>query len=88
MADNFAGYTAALTDPARSGQNVAFASPAVDVQLSQTCRAIRCGGEGTLVVTMAEGNDLTFEVAAGDIVPVRATHVKATSTATNIVALW
>lgn len=87
--DNFSGYSAALTDPARGGQNVAFAeSPPEDVELAQVSRAIRVGGAGVLVVTMAEGGDLSFDVAAGDIVPVRATAVKGASTAPNIVALW
>lgn len=88
VTDNFSGYTAALTDPARGGQNVAMGSPGVDVELAQVCRAIRVGGDGTLAVIAADGSELSFEVAAGDIVPIRARAIKGSTTATNVVALW
>lgn len=86
--DRFKLHTPQITDPARGGQNVTFASPAVDVDLDKVSRAIRVGGEGDLVVVMEEGQELTFTMGAGDQVDVRAVTVKATSTATNIVVLW
>lgn len=78
-----------LEGPAYGGQNVAFAeSPQEDVTLDYLSRAMRCGGAGTLVVVTADGSEIEFTVAAGDIIPVRAAIVKGASTATNIVALW
>jgi S-formylglutathione hydrolase FrmB len=47
------------------------------------------GGGGTLVVTMNDGNDVTFVGAlAGVIYPYQVTKVKAATTATSIVALY
>lgn len=52
-------------------------------------RAVYVGGAGNLVVRMLnDDNDTTFTgVTAGAILPIRVSHVRATSTATAIVAL-
>jgi len=85
MADAFAGYTPKMESPAQSAAAVTpGASP-----LGNTSRALYIGGAGDLVVTMADGGDVTFAgVPAGFILPIRVTHVLASTTATNIVALW
>lgn len=61
-----------------------------DAALPGPTRAIYVGGAGTLVLTpLGGGADVTFQgLPAGTILPVQATHVKATSTATNLVGLF
>jgi hypothetical protein len=53
-------------------------------------RGIFIGTAGTIVLTMADGNDITFTgLSAGGIHLISAKRVKATgTTATNIVALY
>jgi hypothetical protein len=53
------------------------------------CDALFIGGAGNVVATV-DGVDLTFlGLAAGSILPVRASAVKSTNTtATGIIALW
>lgn len=52
-------------------------------------RAIWVGGTGNLVVTMADGTDVTFTaVPAGSWLWIQVQKVKAATTATNIVALY
>jgi hypothetical protein len=52
-------------------------------------RSLYVGGAGNLVVDTAEGQTVTFTgVPAGFILPVSVRRVRATSTATNIVALY
>jgi len=52
-------------------------------------RALYVGGAGNLEVDTAEGQTVTFTgVTAGSILPVSVKRVRATSTATNIVALY
>lgn len=50
------------------------------------CHALFVGGAGTVVATVADV-DVTYTVAAGAVLPIAATKVKAASTATGIV-LW
>lgn len=57
--------------------------------LSNTSRALYIGGAGDVTVTMLDGNDVEFVgVPAGTILPIRVTHVKTATTATDIVALF
>jgi hypothetical protein len=52
-------------------------------------RAVWVGGVGDLVVTMADGVDVTFTaVPAGSWLWIQVQKVKAATTATNIVALY
>lgn len=87
---SFEARTPGLTAPARGGEAVAIESPGVDVELAKTSRGIWVGGEGNLTVRMMDGGELTFTaVPAGTLLPIQATHVLgATTTATEIVALW
>ena len=52
------------------------------------CTAIYVGGAGNLVLTLVSGATVTFVVSSGAIIPVQATSVSSTSTATGIVALF
>lgn len=58
--------------------------------LSPVPRAFYVGGDGDIVATMAgDGADITFTgCVAGMILPIRATKIKAATSATNIVALY
>lgn len=72
-----------------AGKAVAV-TPDDDVDLpSGICRALYIGGTGDLVVTMADGNDVTFTAVPAGVFPIRVQRVKATlTTATAIVALY
>jgi hypothetical protein len=85
MLDNFSDHANSLTSPARK----AFAITPNDASdLSEITRAIYVGGAGHLLVTMMDGNDVTFsDVPGGTVLPIRARRVKTGSTATNIVGL-
>ena len=51
--------------------------------------ALWIGGTGNLVVTMQDGQILTFTaVPAGVLLPISVSRVRAATTATNIVALY
>lgn len=87
MADQFSQNKSGLDSPASDGSAV---TPSDATALTTYARAIYVGGAGDVAVTTTAGTDLTFSgVAAGMILPVRCSHVKATgTTATNIIALW
>lgn len=57
-------------------------------ELPNITKRIYVGGAGDVRVTMADGNAVTFTaVAAGTILPVRASKVLTATTATNLVGL-
>jgi len=70
-----------------SGANYAFSiSPNSNV-LPRVTKAIYVGGAGNVVATVS-GVSVTFTaVPAGTILPIRASKVTATTTATNLVGL-
>jgi len=76
-----------LDNPAASAEAVV---PHATNPLSDASRGIYVGGAGNLVVRFInDDNDTTLVgVPAGSILPIRVTHVRATSTATNLVALF
>jgi hypothetical protein len=85
--DDFANYAAVQGGPARHAVAVA---PNDGVDLTNVTRWIFVGGVGNLTAIMADGTTvLLTAVAAGTLLPLAATRVKATgTTATLIVALW
>ena len=86
MPDRFQNSSPSLSGPAAHG----FAVTPHDANLlPETTRALYVGSAGTLAVGMASGASLTFTgIAAGTVLPVRATRVMATGTsATDILGL-
>jgi len=82
--DYFVGKYPDLTAPATR----AVAVTPSDSTVLDTTRALYVGGAGTVVVDMLDsGTNITFAVAAGTLLPIRVTKVKAATTATGIVAL-
>jgi hypothetical protein len=59
-----------------------------DTAVFDRCDAIYVGVAGTVVCTNTNGADVTFTAVAGGVIPVKATNVKAASTATGIIALY
>jgi hypothetical protein len=86
MADDFSTHESSLNSPA---SNAATVTPSTS-PLSYTTRGLWVGGAGDVNVTMAGGGNVVFSgVPAGTLLPIRVTHVLATSTtATLIDALW
>lgn len=84
--DGFAPFS--WESPARKAVEV---TPSDSVELTFQSRGIYIGGTGggALTVTMSDGNDVAFAgLVAGILLPIRATHVKATGTdVTSIVAM-
>lgn len=86
MIDQFQNFGDSAADPARR----AFAvTPSDSVALIQLPKALLIGGAGLVVLRPVDSTaDVTIAVAAGQIVPIRASHVRAAgTTATGIVAL-
>jgi hypothetical protein len=86
MADDFSSYREALDSPA---DNAAAVTPGSSA-LTKATRAVYVGGAGNMNVTMVGGGDVLFSgIAAGQVLPIRVSHILSSSTtATNIVALW
>jgi hypothetical protein len=59
-----------------------------DTAAFDRCDAIYVGGAGTVICTNTLGADVTFTAVAGAVIPVKATNVKAASTATGLIALY
>jgi len=75
-----------LVTLALAAENAVEITPS-DVTVLTAC-ALYVGGAGSVVATIG-GVDVTFAaVPAGTLLPVKATKVKAASTATSIVGLW
>lgn len=84
--DTFTDRAQAPGAPATTGQAV---TPSDTVDLTNVSRWLFVGGAGNVVVITSAGTTLTFTgVAAGTLLPIRVSRVKATgTTATNMVAL-
>ncbi|SMP00073.1 hypothetical protein SAMN06265173_1703 [Thalassovita litoralis] len=87
MPDPITHYTPDSSSPAGDFFSV---TPDDDTDLSIYCRALYIGTTGDLALISVGGTTVTFRnVAAGSILPVRASRVLDTgTTATDIVALW
>ena len=86
MTDRFSTRAASLEGPATHG----FAITPSDVTpLAETTRALYIGQGGDVAVNFASGASVTFAgLAAGTILPIRATGVLSTgTTASNLIAL-
>jgi hypothetical protein len=57
--------------------------------LAATCDALWVGGAGTITVLTEGGSEETTSgVAAGTLLPVRATHVRLTGTSATLIQAW
>lgn len=86
MSDPFNDPSLSLSDPVSSAYSV---TPHASNALPYITRAVYIGGTGTLVCRLdKDSSDVTFVgLPAGTILPIRAEYIRATSTATNIIAL-
>lgn len=86
MTDSFSGHHAGLDAPATHAFSIA---PANGTDLAAVTRAIYAGTGGNIALVMLSGQTATFaNIAAGTILPVRATRVLQTgTTALDLVGL-
>ena len=84
--DRFARSLDAVTSPARDAFPV---TPNDSAALPRLPKALLIGSGGTLTLRAADATaDVTLSVIAGQLVPIRASHVRASgTTATQIVGL-
>ncbi len=88
MADEFATNADISIGPAR---NAAAVTPHDTNELANVTKALYVGGAGNIACRLVDdAADVTLTaVPVGTILPIRVSHVRATSTtATNIVALY
>lgn len=86
MADDFAGYAAALNAP---GGNAAAVTPHDTNPLPNASRALWIGVAGNVAVKMVGGQTVTFVGVPIGWLDIRADVVLAAgTTATSIVAVW
>lgn len=86
MTDRYETFSPGLGSPAVTGFDI---TPHDSQDLPERTRAIYIGDGGDLTLTFADGAPLSFiNLAAGTVLPVRATSVKATGTsAANLIGL-
>jgi hypothetical protein len=88
MADLFANMAASLDSPYEGGFD-ASALESDTVALPFVTRALYVGGLGDISVTMKDGSVVLFTaVPAGTLLKVRATHLRAATTATLVIGLY
>jgi len=88
MADEFSLNADSPIAPAR---NASAVTPHATNPLANVAKALYVGGAGDIACRLVDDTaDVTFVgVPAGAVLPIRASHVRATgTTATNIVALY
>lgn len=87
MADPFNSPSPQLADPVDHAFSI---SPHATNPIAFTTRAIYVGGAGNVVCRFAgDTADVTLSaVPAGTLLPIRVTHVRATSTATLLIGLY
>lgn len=86
MPDEYSAFSRTLTSPAEDGFAI---TPHDTNDLAAATKAIYVGGAGAVSLVTVRGTTLTFGgLAAGSILPVRATRVRSTgTTATLLVGL-
>jgi hypothetical protein len=86
MADQHSSFVEGLTSPA---DNQVAITPSDSTDLAFVSRAIWVGGAGNIVITpTAGGSSVTYTVAAGTILPIRASRVLATGTTATQIVNW
>lgn len=86
MADEHAGFQESLSDPADSHVLI---TPNDSTDLATIPRGLFFNGAGDVVLRDKSGNDETYTVTAGQLLPFRARRILATgTTATGIIAMW
>ncbi|MER2507454.1 hypothetical protein [Amaricoccus sp.] len=87
MPDAYEAHQRGLSGPADRGFAI---TPHASNPLAFVTRALYVGGAGDLVLRLAgEAADITLAaVPAGTLLPLRVSHVRATSSATLLVALY
>ena len=85
MTDRFSGAGDSMNAPAYH----AFAvTPHASTALEEVTRALYVGGAGNVVAVLHSGAEVTFVgVGAGTVLPIRASHIRDTSTATSMLGL-
>lgn len=83
-------FVSSVTDPATQVALDANINPSLNP--AGYCGGIYVGGDGNLVVVMAQDTTNTLvtfnSVKAGTFLPIQVKKVSSTSTATNLMALW
>lgn len=76
--------------PESQARNASVVIPHPSDPLDNISKALWVGGEGNVAVRLVDDdNDVTFaSVPAGSILPIRASHVRDTTSATNIINLY
>ena len=87
MADEFQSVS---DTPESQARNAHAVSPHATNPLPATSKALYVGGQGDVTVRLIDDiADVTFvNVPAGMILPIRASHVRAITSATNILNLY
>lgn len=80
MADEFASFADTVDTPARE---MFLITPHDTNEVSPIPKAIRCNVAGNVTLrAMESGSDVTFAMVAGEVLPVRARFIRASTTAT------
>lgn len=85
MIDTFHSYTSSLESPAERHFNV---TPSDVDDLPVRPRALRIGSAGVVVLRDEAGQDVSYGVAAGEILTFRAIQVRATGTTAGDIVGW
>ncbi|MCO6381958.1 MAG: hypothetical protein JXQ91_03730 [Vannielia sp.] len=82
MTDNFAGHMRSLTTPAEVHFSI---TPSDGTDLPVVPRALYCNIAGTAVLRDRNGQEVSYDLAAGQVLPFRAHRVLATGTTAGLI---